>query len=131
MYRVSDILQPEFSRSWHEAVAVVQEVASQVVPGSTVPGAEDLLLDQSGALQLGFGPDGPQNPVSALGSLLQSLLDGVEAPGGLRDIANDNAGPSPSLSSVAAFQRALAFYERPARDNDLQAIAGRVSARRR
>jgi len=82
MYRVSDVLKPDFARSWHEAVAIVQEVASQLVPGGTVPAADDLLIDAEGAIQLGFGPDSPQNAVHALGSLLNSLLDGVEAPGG-------------------------------------------------
>ncbi len=70
MYRVSDVLKPDFARSWHEAVAIVQEVASQLVPGGTVPGADDLLIDAEGGIQLGFGPDAPQNAVNALGSLL-------------------------------------------------------------
>src|SRR4029079_14507594 len=126
MYRVSDVLKPDFARSWHEAVAIVQEVASQLVPGGTVPAADDLLIDAEGAIQLGFGPDSPQNAVHALGSLLNSLLDGVEAPGGLRDLALNNASETPTHSSVQSFHKALAFYERPARANDLQAIASRL-----
>jgi len=126
MYRVSDVLKPDFARSWHEAVAIVQEVASQLVPGGTVPDADDLLFDEAGEIQLGFGPDAPQNPVRALGGLLTSLLDGVDAPVGLRDLAASNAGPTPSHSSVPSFQKALAFYERPVRANDLQAIASRL-----
>jgi hypothetical protein len=128
MNRVSDILKPEFARSWYEAVALVQEVVSQLAPGAGVPDVEDLLIDPTGALQFGFGSDSPGNPVSGLGSLLQSLLDGVEAPIGLRQLADDNAKESPSLSSVAAFQRALAFYERPARGTDLRALATRLAA---
>ena len=126
MYRVSDVLKPDFARSWHEAVAIVQEVASQLVAGATVPDADDLLLDDAGGIQLGFGPDVPQNPVRALGALLTSLLDGVEAPGGLRELATNNAGQTPSHSSVTSFQKALAFYERPARATDLQEIASRL-----
>src|SRR5690242_18061001 len=92
MYRVSDVLKPDFARSWHEAVAIVQEVASQLVPGGTVPAADDLLIGADGGIQLGFGPDSPQDAVHALGGLLKSLLDGVDAPGGLRDLALNNAG---------------------------------------
>jgi hypothetical protein len=126
MYRVADVLTPGFTRSWHEAVAIVQEVASQLVPGAAVPGPDDLLLDTDGTLQLGFGPDTVQEPVSALASLLQDLLQGVDAPPGLRDVATDNAKVPPACSSVESFQRALAFYERPVRSDDLQAIAARL-----
>ena len=126
MYRVSDILNPEFARSWHEAVAIVQEIASQLAPGATIPEAEDLLIDDNGKLQLGFGPDEAQNPVSILATLLKSLLNGVDAPGGLRDLAAENAKSNPALSSVSAFERALAFYERPGRASELQAIAARL-----
>src|SRR4051812_5148429 len=126
MYRVSDILNPEFARSWHEGVAIVQEIISQLAPGATIPEPEDLLIDDTGNLQLGFGPDGPQNPVSVLAKLLKGLLNGVDAPGGLRDLAADNAKSSPALSSVSAFQRALAFYERPGRASELRAIAARL-----
>jgi len=126
MYRVSDVLKPDFARSWHEAVAIVQEVASQVVPGGTVPGADDLLFDDDGGIQLGFGPDSPQNPVQALGSLLHALLEGVDAPGGLRELAVGNVAGTPSHSSVESFKRALAFYERPVRATDLQAIVARL-----
>ncbi|MEO7271271.1 MAG: hypothetical protein ABI211_04625, partial [Vicinamibacterales bacterium] len=130
MYRVSDVLSPDFARSWHEAVAIVQEVASQLVPGSTVPDADDLLFDEEGGIQLGFGPDAPQNAVKALGDLLAALLDGVDAPGGLRELAVSNAGSTPTHSSVQTFQKALAFYERPVRATDLQAVASRLRGQR-
>src|SRR4051812_48952362 len=126
MYRVSDVLRPEFARSWYEAVAIVQEVAAQLVPGAVVPGPEDLLLERNGTLQLGFGPDTPQDPVEALASILQALLEGIDAPSGLRMLAADNAVATPAVSSVESFQRALAFYERPGRAADLEALAARL-----
>ena len=126
MYRVSDILNSEFARSWHESVAIVQEIVSQLTPGATIPAPEDILIDDNGNLQLGFGPDESQNPVSNLATLLKALLNGVDAPGGLRDLATENAKSNPALSSVSAFERALAFYERPGRASELQAIATRL-----
>jgi hypothetical protein len=126
MYRVSDVLNPEFARSWHEAVAIVQEVIAQLPEGATVPAVEDLAIDEIGNLQLGFGPDEQQNQVSVLASLLKSLLTGVDAPGGLRDLANDNAKTTPALSSVSTFQRALGFYERPGRASELRGVAARL-----
>src|SRR5262245_56156518 len=113
MFRVLDVLRPEVGRSWHEVVAIVQEVAAQLGSGSGVPGGDDLLLDADGSLRFGFGPDSDENPVSGLGSLLKTLLEGVDAPVGLREIAEANARPTPALSSVESFQRAVGFYERP------------------
>jgi hypothetical protein len=130
MYRVSDVLKPDFARSWHEAVAIVQAVADQLVPGATVPGPDDLLIDQNGSVQLGFGSADPQDPVCAVASLLQSLLSGVEAPVGLRELADDNSKPVHVYSTVESFQRALAFYERPGRADDLANVVGRLEAAR-
>ena len=126
MYRVSDVLKPGFQRSWHEAVALVQEVAAQLAPGASVPEPEDLLLDGEGVLRLGFRSNAPQNQVSALASLLKSLLDGIDAPPALRELAKDNATASPVVSSLDAFQRALAFYERPGREAELRELAARL-----
>ena len=128
MYRVLDVLKPEVGRSWLEVVAIVQEVASQLAPGSAVPGSDDLLLDDDGTLRLGFGPDTQENPVSGLGTLLQTLLTGIDAPPGLRELAVTNATPTPAHSSVDSFQRGLGFYERPGRANELRAVAARLAS---
>src|SRR4051812_32204886 len=129
MFRVIDVLKPAVSRSRFEVVAIVQEVASQLGPGAAVPGSDDLLLDANGTLQLGFGPDSNENPVIGLATLLKSLLDGIDAPIGLRDLADANASPTPAITSVESFQRSLGFYERPGRANELRAVAARLSAR--
>jgi len=127
MFRVLDVLRPEVGRTWHEVVAIVQEVAAQLGSGSSVPGGDDLLLDADGVLRFGFGPDTDENPVSGLGSLLKTLLEGVDAPVGLREIAEANARATPALSSVESFQRAVGFYERPGRVNELRAVADRLA----
>ena len=128
MYRVIDVLKPEVGRSWLEVVAIVQEVASQLTPGSAVPGSDDLLLDDDGTLSLGFGPDTQEHPVSGLGTLLQTLLTGIDAPPGLRELAETNATSTPSHSTLESFQRGLGFYERPGRANELRAVAARLAA---
>jgi TonB-like protein len=125
MYSVAQVLRPDFGRSWHEAVAIVQEVASQLSPGLAVPAPEDLLFEDN-ALVFGFGSESDELPVTSLAVLLQGLLEGIEAPGGLRDLATENAKPSPAHTTVQGFSRALAFYERPNRANDLSAIGGRL-----
>lgn len=127
MYSVAQILHPEFGRSWHEAVAVVQEAASQLVPGVSLPAPDDLLIDSSGVLSFGFGSEANENPVAALAGLLQELLKGVEAPPSLVELVNANTGANPAVSTVDGFMRSLAFFERPNRANDLRALAGRLN----
>jgi hypothetical protein len=119
-------MNPDFARSWHEAVAIVQEVASQLAPGARVPAPGDLLLDPAGTVQFGSGAGLQQHPVAGLGLILQGLLEGIDAPPALRALADENARPSPAHASVETFQAALAFYERPARASDLQALVSRL-----
>jgi Gram-negative bacterial TonB protein C-terminal len=128
MHSVAQVLSPDFGRTWHEAVAIVQEVASQLAPGISMPAPEDLLFDESGALVFGFGSESRENPVVSLSFLLKRLLDGVDAPSGLVELANENSRPSPAHATVEGFSRALAFYERPNRSTDVQAVASRLRA---
>jgi hypothetical protein len=126
MHSVAQVLSPEFGRTWHESVAIVQEVASQLSPGLSMPSPEDLLFDDSGALVFGFGSESNENPVTSLAVLLQGLIEGIDAPNGLRELAKENAQPSPTHATVESFARALAFYERPNRVTDVNAVAGRL-----
>ena len=48
MYTVDQMCAPTFAHSWFEAVAVVQAVALALGSLSTVPAAEDLLLEEDG-----------------------------------------------------------------------------------
>jgi hypothetical protein len=126
MQSVAQVLSAEFGRTWHEGVAIVQEVAAQLSPGLSMPSPEDLMFDDSGALVFGFGSESNENPVTSLAVLLQGLLKGIDAPNGLRELATENAQPSPPHATVDSFSRALAFYERPNRATDVQAVAGRL-----
>jgi hypothetical protein len=128
MHSVAQVLTPGFSRSWYEAVAVVQEVAAQLSTGMSVPSPNDLTFDESGALVFGFASESGGSPVAALGRLLDGLLDGIDAPAALRDLAKENSRDNPSHATVEGFSRALAFYERPNRSADLQALASRIRA---
>ena len=44
----------------------------------------------------------------------------------LIELAAENAKPQPAHASLSSFSKALAFFERPNRANDLRAIAGRL-----
>ena len=70
---------PTFARSWFEAVAVVQAVALALGSLSTVPAAEDLLLEEDGTVRFGFASEAPEDPVVGLATLLLQLLEGTSA----------------------------------------------------
>jgi hypothetical protein len=130
MHTVAEVLRPDFPRSWQEAVAIVQAAASQMVPGVGLPEPDDLQFEEDGSLTFGFGSESGQDPVQALAGLLDDLLQGVEAPGSLRDLARENGRSSPSHATIASFSQALAFFERPNRANDLRAVVGRLNGAR-
>jgi hypothetical protein len=128
MHSVAEVLAPEFERSWHEAVAIVQEVVFQLGDAVALPAPGDLLFNDDGSLSLGFASEESGSPVTALATLLEALIDGADAPVGLRTLVSENTGPRPAHATAASFASALAFYERPARQNDLRAVLGRLEA---
>jgi hypothetical protein len=126
MYTVRQVLNPEFSRTWQEAVAIVQEAASLLQPGLALPDPEDLILNEAGTLSFGFGSESSRHPVVGLASLLDELLKGVEAPESLVSLASENMHSEPANASIDAFSRSLSFYERPNRTNDLRSVVSRL-----
>ncbi len=126
MNSLADVLVLTPAPSWHECVAIVQEVAGNLQPGQPLPALEDLLVESDGSITFGFAGESVRPQVADLASLLASLLGKTEAPQGLLDLANENAGDQPAHATIASFSRALAFFERPNRRGDLQALAGRL-----
>ena len=130
MYTVEQMRAPSFARSWYEAVAVVQEVASALGSLSTVPAAEDLLLEEDGTVSLGFASEAPEDAVAGLATLLLQLLEGTSPPAELGRLAGDYAGLPAGDVSIARFSEALAIYERPDRRVVIRGVVGRLAARR-
>ena len=126
MYTVRQVLNSEFSRTWQEAVAIVQEAASLLQPGLALPDPEDLILNEAGTLSFGFGSESTRHPVVGLASLLHELLQGVDAPESLVALASQSTQADPANVSIDAFSRALSFYERPNRSNDLRSVVSRL-----
>jgi sRNA-binding protein len=129
MNSIGDVLALTPGPSWHECVAIVQEIAAHLEPGQPLPAPEDLLLEPDGAITFGFAGESTRPQVADLASLLATFLEKTDAPQGLRDLATENARDEPAHSTIASFTRALTFYERPNRLSDLQALAGRLDGR--
>lgn len=126
MLRVADVLKPEVGCSWHEAVAIVLEAAARLEPGSHLPAPADVVLEEDGTLAPGFPEGFGESGVCGLGRLLRVLLEGSNAPAGLRELAVANAADPPDYTRVADFVSALSFFERPGRASHLAAVARRV-----
>ena len=129
MNSIADVLALTPGSSWHESVAIVQEIAAHLEPGQPLPAPEDLLLESDGSITFGFAGESARPQVADLASLLDTLLKKAEAPQALRDLVSENARDDPAHASIASFTKALAFYERPNRRSDLQALAGRLEGR--
>jgi len=129
MNSIADVLALTPGPSWHESVAIVQEIAAHLEPGQPLPAPEDLLLESDGSVTFGFAGESARPQVADLASLLDTLLQRADAPQALRDLVSENARDEPAHAGIASFTKALAFYERPNRRSDLQALAGRLEGR--
>lgn len=126
MNSIADVLALTPGPSWHESVAIVQEIAASLQPGQPLPTVEDLLLEADGRITFGFAGESANSQVTDLASLLSSLLEKTDAPLALKELATENSRDQPAHATIASFAKALAFYERPNRRGDLQALAGRL-----
>lgn len=113
----ADLLSLNVSIGWLEAVAIVQEIAERVSRGELagVPELSDIAIDSHGAVLSSGAPRSSDSPVRALARLLQDLLGGSSPVAELGQLIAANLAEPPALGSVAEFQRALAFFERPGR----------------
>jgi len=125
---------------WHEAVGVVQEVASRYLAGEGVMArrAGDLSVDAEGRLAIPrakvsvFGKSvqatiNETQHVSDLQALLKELLATTSVPPALSALLDAPPG-SAQIGSVTEFSKALGFFERPGRARDLKIMASRQAA---
>jgi TonB family protein len=126
---ISELGRPEFALHWHEAVAVVAETAATLVARglTTVPDASSVILAPDGALHLlNEGPPGAA-PAQRLGGMLDELLSSTPCPPELRRLTDESMADPPAYATIDAFASALAFFERPGRQELLAAVAARSS----
>jgi TonB family protein len=129
MISVSELGRPELALHWHEAVAVVAETAALLLDRglTSVPDVASIILLSDGTLQ--FADEGPPGfpPAQRLGGMLDELLFSTACPAELRQLTNDSMADPPAYATVDDFAEALAFFERPGRQELLMAVAARAS----
>lgn len=128
MITVADLRAQHLLHLWHEAVAIVQELAEclgRQGPAAHVPDLEHVAVEANGELTILPGGPSLGPPVQQLARTLDILLDGTSAPPELRCLVSENTGETPKHGSIEEFARALATFERSGRRNDIVSIAAR------
>jgi hypothetical protein len=130
MVSFAEVRRPELALHWHEAVAIVAEVAAMLRSrGHTrVPALDTIILDADGTLR--FLDEGRQSaaPGQQLGDMLDALLSPVPCPLELRRLVDDTKADPPGHATLEGFADALSFFERPGRPDLLKGLATRASA---
>src|SRR5687767_6028525 len=128
---LSDVLTRRLSLQWSDGIAIVRGVAERLLEQQGVelriPELHQIELDLDGSVMLAGGGSA-KDPVRRLGQLLQALLNDAEVPVQLRLAVSQATAPIPSYASIAEFDQALAYFERPDRAGILKALHARAKA---
>jgi hypothetical protein len=129
---LSCLLFLEVPLDWHDAVAIVQQLAHQVTdglalePSGSLPDIGDIGIEPNGHLLVHLDPHGRQSVVRGCGYLLHQLLQNREDPVGLRLLVAQIVSDLPTITSVVELSRELARWERPRRIEKLVQVYDRA-----
>jgi hypothetical protein len=126
---LSDVLARGIAVDWYEAVAVVRavaEVLSRDPENARLPELHQIQISAVGRVNVIAGT-AVQEPVRRLGQLLQATLGQAEPPVQLRLLVSQATAPIPAYASIAQYDEALGYFERPERVAVLQALYLRAS----
>jgi hypothetical protein len=125
---------------WHEAVAIVQELAKRSLAGEELHArrASDVSMDAEGQLHAATAGPGiaargalkaarEAQHVADLRTLLGELLPQTSIPSALR-VLGEPSTQGADITSLEEFSKALGFFERPGRARDLKIVAARQSS---
>lgn len=126
---LSDLLTRRLSLRWYEGIAIARDVAARLLEhqSSAIPELHQIELIADGAVTIAGGV-AVNEPVRRLGQLVQVLLTDADVPVQLRLIVSRATAPTPSYSSLAEFDQALAYFERPDRTGLLKSLFVRAEA---
>ena len=127
MISLADLQRPALSLHWHEAVAVIAELADTMrASGLTqVPAPESIVITADGALVAAGGLALEGLPTRNLAGLLEGLLS--SCPPEVKEFVTGNLAEPPAQATLEAFADTIAFFERPGRRGIVQAVAARAA----
>ncbi len=134
---LSYLLHTNVEFQWHEAVAIVRQLADQLThglslePQGSLPDVDGIELEPTGRLLARLDPGGTVPVVRGLGFLLHILLADTEAPARLRLIVSQAVTwRCRRFRRWSALTWELAGFERPRRLRDAEAAYERVAVAR-
>jgi hypothetical protein len=134
MVTLADLRARNTLPSWHESVAIVQELVLATLGerGSAVriPDIGHIGINLDGTIALLPHSSIPANPVRHLAVLLCLLLENVPAPEPLLDLAERNLNDPPEFTAAEELTRSLRYFERPGREDDIKDLAVRAEQAR-
>jgi hypothetical protein len=129
---LSRLLSPQVVCEWHDAVAVVQQVAEQIMhglldePKGSIPDIHRIGIEPGGQLRVRLDTRGLEPLARGLGHLLYRLLANRDSPAAVRLIVSQAMSDLPTIRSVGALVRELSRWERPYRAQKLSDLYERA-----
>ena len=129
---VRQLCDPRVAIQWPEAVAFIMTLAEDVAARDegSVPDLEYVALTMDGTVETLPSAPASDTPVRQIGRALQTLLGHTDAPDELHRIAA-HAVEAPDTASLDDVVRAISFFERPDREEQLATLAQRAAEVRR
>lgn len=128
---LSDLLSRRLQLQWYEGIAIVRGVAARLLEHQSaeisIPELHQIVLLADGYVTLNGGAIAGE-PVRRLGQLTQAVLTDANVPVQLRLLVSQATAPIPPYSSLAEFDQALAYFERPDHAGILKALFARAEA---
>ena len=131
---LSHLLSADVAYEWHDAVALVQQLAEQLIPDKTrlpvgsIPPIEAVALGSTGRLRAQLDPTGSEPLVIGVSQALHRLLQDKPAPANLRLMAWQAASDQATPVTLEEMIRQLAGWERPGRLEKLAKLYERALA---
>ena len=133
MISVADLKRQVFALQWHEAVAVVAELADSMRANglARVPVPESVGITAGRRTPRGSRTHARRITVQDLARLLDGLLSSAPCPPEVKQFVAGNLSEPPAQATLEDFAAAIAFFELPGRREIMQAIAERAADARR
>ena len=124
---VALLVQRNVPLDWHEAIAVVLEVADVMERSGQefLPAYHDIELTSDGAIRFLKDPSGSSDALAAVSDIFRALLP-TDAPEHIWTLVTTAGPDAPVYGSVSDFAAALRYFERPERRGTLRGVYRRA-----
>jgi hypothetical protein len=129
---LSRLIAPGLSMEWHDAVAVVSQLADDLVPkggaapAGALPSIDAICLEPDAHVRAVLVPNGSESIVAGFGRVLQALLQDKPTPANLRLLAWRAMSGTGTALALDEFLAEASRWERPGRPAKLKELYERA-----